>query len=310
MNSDIRILRGLSIATMVFSILGVLAGGAFLALMISASSMLSDPAFYDLFVQELQSGSSGSAAFDGSSPAATYDYSSMNEEQIREAATLGINVVIALAVGYMLLHVVGIVASSMSLRALAAPEKLRRAFGWTVAAAVCAAVVFSVITCVCFIIAAWMNARVRKSFAAFAQGGYPGPGMYQGTMPGQGAGYNQGMYGQGTGSVPPQQQITMQPAQPQQPVQPQQPMPAQPAQPQQPVQPQPAQPVQQPAQPQQPSPAQPVQPAQPIQQPSNQSMSEAQPQGGQGDSVQPQGQPVDSAQAQDAQDNSASKETK
>lgn len=300
MNSDIRILRGLSIATMVFSILGVLAGGAFLALMISASSMLSDPAFYDLFVQELQSGSSGSAAFDGSSPAATYDYSSMNEEQIREAATLGINVVIALAVGYMLLHVVGIVASSMSLRALAAPEKLRRAFGWTVAAAVCAAVVFSVITCVCFIIAAWMNARVRKSFAAFAQGGYPGPGMYQGTMPGQGAGYNQGMYGQGTGSVPPQQQIPMQPAQPQQPVQPQQPMPAQPAQPQQPVQPQPAQPVQQPAQPQQPSPVQPVQPAQPIQQPSNQSMPE----------TQPQGQPVDSAQVQDAQDNSASKETK
>lgn len=275
---------------MVFSILGVLAGGAFLALMISASSMLSDPAFFDLFAQELQSSSSGSAAFDGSSPAATYDYSSMNEEQIREAATLGINVVIALAVGYMLLHVVGIVASSMSLRALAAPEKLRRAFGWTVAAAVCAAVVFSIITCVCFIIAAWMNARVRKSFAAFAQGGYPGPGMYQGTMPGQGAGYNQGMYGQGTGSVPPQQQIPMQPAQPQQP-----------------VQPQPAQPVQQPAQPQQPSPAQPVQPAQPIQQPSNQSMSEAQPQG---DSVQPQGQPVDSAQAQDAQDNSASKETK
>lgn len=274
---------------MVFSILGVLAGGAFLALMISASSMLSDPAFYDLFVQELQSGSSGSAAFDGSSPAATYDYSSMNEEQIRDAATLGINVVIALAVGYMLLHVVGIVASSMSLRALAAPEKLRRAFGWTVAAAVCAAVVFSVITCVCFIIAAWMNARVRKSFAAFAQGGYPGPGMYQGTMPGQGAGYNQGMYGQGTGSVPPQQQIPMQPARPQQPVQPQQPMPAQP---------------------QQPSPAQPVQPAQPIQQPSNQSMSEAQPQGEQGDSVQPQGQPVDSVQAQDAQDNSASKETK
>ena len=285
---------------MVFSILGVLAGGAFLALMISASSMLSDPAFYDLFVQELQSGSSGSAAFDGSSPAATYDYSSMNEEQIRDAATLGINVVIALAVGYMLLHVVGIVASSMSLRALAAPEKLRRAFGWTVAAAVCAAVVFSVITCVCFIIAAWMNARVRKSFAAFAQGGYPGPGMYQGTMPGQGAGYNQGMYGQGTGSVPPQQQIPMQPAQPQQPVQPQQPM-----------QPQPAQPVQQqPAQPQQPSPAQPVQPAQPIQQPLNQSMPEAQLQGGQGDSVQLQGQSVDSAQAQDAQDNSASKETK
>lgn len=285
---------------MVFSILGVLAGGAFLALMISASSMLSDPAFYDLFVQELQSGSSGSAAFDGSSPAATYDYSSMNEEQIRDAATLGINVVIALAVGYMLLHVVGIVASSMSLRALAAPEKLRRAFGWTVAAAVCAAIVFSVITCVCFIIAAWMNARVRKSFAAFAQGGYPGPGMYQGTMPGQGAGYNQGMYGQGTGSVPPQQQIPMQPARPQQPVQPQQPMPAQPVQPQQPVQSQPAQPVQQPAQPQQPSPAQPVQPAQPIQQPSNQSMSEAQ----------PQGQPADSAQAQDAQDNSASKEAK
>ena len=249
MNSDTRVLRGLSIATLIFCILGVLAGGAFLALMISASSMLSDPAFFDLFAQELQSTSSGSAAFDGSSPATTYDYSSMSEQELRDAATLGMNIVIGLAVGYMVLHAVGIVSSIMTMRAIDTPEKLGRAFGWTVAAAVCSAVVFSIITCVCFIIAAWMNSRVRKNFAAY-KNTYPGA-MYQGGMPvqpGQGAGYNQGTYKQGApygqGVVPPQQPVGQSPAPAAQPAQPQQQMPAPAAQPQsvqQPTEQQPAQ---------------------------------------------------------------------
>ena len=253
-NSDFRILRGVSIATLVFAILGALAGGAFLALMVSASSMLSDPDFFNMFVEELQRSSSGSAAFDGSSAASTYDFSTMNDDQIREAATLGMNVVIAMAAGYLILHVVGIVASIMNLRVANEPEKLRRAFIWTVIAAVCSAVVFSIITCVCFIVAAWLNARIRKSFAAYNQGfpGYPG-GMPSG-MPGSGGmpGGAAGPYSGGYGSVPPQQ-----PMQPQQPVMPQQ-LPPQQQVPQQPMQPQ-QQPIgqqpidqsQQPAQPQQ-----------------------------------------------------------
>lgn len=264
MNSDIRILRGISIATLVFSILGALVGGAFLAMMISVSSMVSDPTFSDLLVQELQSSSSGSAAFDGNTPATTYDFSSMNEQQILEAATLGFNVLIAMAVGYLLLHVVGVVASIMSLRAIDAPGKLGRAFGWTIAAAVCTALVFSIITCVCFIIAAWLNSRIRKSFATSVQGGYSGPGgtyqggMYQGGMP-QAGGYGQSPYGQ-QGMPPSQQQPGQQQAgqpMPQQPM-PQQPAPA-PQQPGQPVAQQPGQPA-----PQQPTPAPqpgPVQPA-------------------------------------------------
>ena len=240
-NSDFRILRGVSIATLVFAILGALAGGAFLALMVSASSMLSDPDFFNMFVEELQRSSSGSAAFDGSSAASTYDFSTMNDDQIREAATLGMNVVVAMAAGYLILHVVGIVASIMNLRAANEPEKLRRAFIWTVIAAVCSAVVFSIITCVCFIVAAWLNARIRKSFAAYNQGfpGYPG-GMPSG-MPGSGGmpGGAAGPYSGGCGSVPPQQ-----PMQPQQPVMPQQ-LPPQQQVPQQPMQPQQAQPTQQ-----------------------------------------------------------------
>lgn len=259
MNSDIRILRGISIATLVFSILGALVGGAFLAMMISVSSMVSDPTFSDLLVQELQSSSSGSAAFDGNTPTTTYDFSSMNEQQILEAATLGFNVLIAMAVGYLLLHVVGVVASIVSLRAIDAPEKLGRAFGWTIAAAVCTALVFSIITCVCFIIAAWLNSRIRKSFTASVQGGYSGPGgTYQGGMP-QAGGYGQSPYGQ-QGMSPSQQQPGQQQAgqpMPQQPM-PQQPAPA-PQQPGQPIAQQPGQPA-----PQQPTPAPqpgPVQPA-------------------------------------------------
>lgn len=234
-------------------------GGAFLAMMISVSSMVSDPTFSDLLVQELQSSSSGSAAFDGNTPATTYDFSSMNEQQILEAATLGFNVLIAMAVGYLLLHVVGVVASIVSLRAIDAPEKLGRAFGWTIAAAVCTALVFSIITCVCFIIAAWLNSRIRKSFAASVQGGYSGPGgTYQGGMP-QAGGYGQSPYGQ-QGMSPSQQQPGQQQAgqpMPQQPM-PQQPAPA-PQQPGQPIAQQPGQPA-----PQQPTPAPqpgPVQPA-------------------------------------------------
>lgn len=248
MNSDVRIIRGLNIATLVFSIMGALIGGAFMALMISASSMLSDPTFFNAFVQELQAGSSGSAAFDGSSAANSYDYSSMSDEEIREAAVFGMNVVIGLAVGYLLLNVVGIAASIITLRALSTPEKLRSAFGWTIAGAVCQGVIFSIITCVCFVISAWMISRVRKSFAAYNQGfpyqgGMPQSGMYQGNpgqmnyptqgnMSGQNGGYGaqQPMQPQG-GAVQPQQ--PSQPVAPQQPVQ-QQPA-SQPAQLQQPA---------------------------------------------------------------------------
>lgn len=254
MNSDVRIIRGLNIAALVFSIMGALIGGAFMALMISASSMLSDPTFFNAFVQELQAGSSGSAAFDGSSAANSYDYSSMSDEEIREAAVFGMNVVIGLAVGYLLLNVVGIAASIITLRALSTPEKLRSAFGWTIAGAVCQGVIFSIITCVCFVISAWMISRVRKSFAAYNQGfpyqgGMPQSGMYQGN-PGQMNYPTQGnMSGQNGGYGAQQPQQPQQPMQPQGgAVQPQQP--SQPVAPQQPVQQQPAS---QPAQLQQPA---------------------------------------------------------
>ena len=281
MNSNQRILRGINIATLVLSIFALLIGGAFAIMMVSAGSLLNDPDFFNAFMNELQSSSSGSSAFDGESAVNSYDYSGMSEEEIRAAAGVGMGAVIALAVGYILLHVVGLVASILTLRNVATPDKLRGAFGWTIAAAICTLLGGSFITCACFVGSAFFISRVRKEYAAYMQGGMPGQGM---PMNGYGAGY---------GAMPPQQQpmnpqqpMGQQPQQPTQPVAPQQgqqpvfppidqtnvkqpagqAVPPQPQQPAIPQQGQPMQPgqgqVQQPAQLQQP--AQPVQPQQPV----------------------------------------------
>ena len=269
MNSNQRILRGINIATLVLSIFALLIGGAFAIMMVSAGSLLNDPTFFNNFLSELQSTSSGSSAFDGESAVNSFDYSGMNEEEIRAAAGLGMGVVIALAVGYILLHVVGLVASILTLRNVLTPEKLRGAFGWTIAAAICTLLGGSFITCACFVGSAFFISRVRKEYAAYTQGGMPGQGM---PMNGYGPGY-----GSGYGAVPPQQQ----------PINPHQPMGQQPVNPQQPVAPQQgqqpavqqpafppadqastqqsAQPVTPQAQPQQQQSAQPQQPAQPVQ---------------------------------------------
>lgn len=167
MNSDIRILHGLSIATLVFSILGLLAGGAFLFMVVSASSLLSDPNNYQMIVEELQGASSGSAAFDGSSAASMPDYSALSDEQLKELISVSISAVIVMAVGYMLLHIVGIVASVFSMNVASRPEKAGRAMVWSIVGVVCMALTFSVITCVCFIIEAWMSSRVRRNLASF-----------------------------------------------------------------------------------------------------------------------------------------------
>ena len=133
MNSDVRIVRGVNIATLVFSVMGALIGGAFLvALLLSASSgtcfqilIFSICLFrnYRLKFFWLRS------LLTANSAANSYVLIlRRSEEEIRGAASFGMNIVIALAVGYLLLSVVGIAASILTLRALSTPEKLSRCF--------------------------------------------------------------------------------------------------------------------------------------------------------------------------------------
>ena len=73
MNSDLRVIRGLGIATIVLSSLGI-AGGLVIALFMGiASTSLNDPAVVSALVSELQASGSSSSAFDGSS-AYSYDF--------------------------------------------------------------------------------------------------------------------------------------------------------------------------------------------------------------------------------------------
>lgn len=201
---DIRVLRGINIAALVLSIIGVLLGGAFALFMIVSSSALSDPQFFDALVAELQATSSGSAAFDGESAATAYDYSSMSEEELRAMASLGVNLVIGLSVGYAVLSGVGIVASALTLRNYTDPAKLGAAFGWTIAAIVGSLLLGSFVAGILFILSAFMNSRIRKVYR-MSGGMSGGSGPY--------AGYQQpqpGQYGQ-----------PIQPQQPGQPTQPQ-----------------------------------------------------------------------------------------
>lgn len=279
--SNVRILRGLNYAILAISIFMVLLGGVFTITMIFASTQMSNSEFFDQFVQELQSSSSSSPAFDGDNGVNSYDFSGLSADQIASLASAGFGVIIALGVGYMVLNALGIVAAFLTLKRSVQPERLGAAFVWSIVAAAGALFAGSFITLVLLVISIWMNSRVRKVHQFMMQGGWqgfyannPGPGQWP-QQPGNP--YQPGNPGQPYQTGNPNQPY--QPGNPNMPGQPGQTGQAQPSQPQpgqpQPGQPQPAQgalPAQsqqpeqsaQPAQPSQPEqPAQPAQPQQP-----------------------------------------------
>ena len=135
MNSDMRVMRGLGIATIVLSSLGI-AGGLVIALFMGiASTSLNDPAVVNALVSELQSSGSSSSAFDGSSPYSSYDFSSMTQDEAMDVAQASIMLMVGLSFGYVVAKVVCLVAGIFALRASKNPAKLGGAFGWSIAAA-------------------------------------------------------------------------------------------------------------------------------------------------------------------------------
>lgn len=215
MNSDMRVMRGLGIATIVLSSLGI-AGGLVIALFMGiASTSLNDPAVVNALVSELQSSGSSSSAFDGSSPYSSYDFSSMTQDEAMDVAQASIMLMVGLSFGYVVAKVVCLVAGIFALRASKNPAKLGGAFGWSIAAAAVSLFVGGMISLVLFVILSVFANRARKAFASM--GGYGG----QPPMPGQP--YQQPM---ANGQAPQQyqqNQLLQQPQTPQQPQAPQQP---------------------------------------------------------------------------------------
>ena len=226
MNPDSRVVRGVSIAAIVLSALGILGGLVVALLMGIASTSLNDPAVVNALVSELQS-SSSSSAFDGSSPYSTYDYSGMTQDEAMAVASASIFMMVGLSFGYVLCKVVCLVAGIIALRSCTNPAKLGGAFGWSIAAAIVSFLVGGMISMVLFIVSAVFVSRVRKAYAAAPMGayGYQQPQQYQQYQQPQ-------QYQQG-------QQAPQQPINQQVPPQPQQPMQGQPsAAPQAPTAPQ------------------------------------------------------------------------
>lgn len=209
MNPDSRVVRGVSIAAIVLSALGILGGLVVALFMGIASTSLNDPAVVNALVSELQS-SSSSSAFDGSSPYSTYDYSGMTQDEAMAVASASIFIMVGLSFGYVLCKVVCLVAGIIALRSCTNPAKLGGAFGWSIAAAIVSFLVGGMISMVLFIVSAVFVSRVRKAYAAAPMGTYGYQQYQQYQQPQQ---YQQGQQA-------PQQLINQQvPPQPQQPMQ-------------------------------------------------------------------------------------------
>lgn len=227
MNPDSRVVRGVSIAAIVLSALGILGGLVIALFMGIASTSLNDPTVVNALISELES-SSTSSAFDGSSSYSSYDYSGMTQDEAMAVASASIFLMVGLSLGYVLCKVVCLVAGIIALRNCNNPAKLGGAFGWSIAAAIVSFLVGGMISMVLFIVSAVFISRVRRAYAAAPMGayGYQQPQQYQQYQ--QPQQYQQGL------------QVPQQPANHQVPPQPQQPAQGQPsAAPQAPAAPQP-----------------------------------------------------------------------
>lgn len=236
MNPDSRVVRGVSIAAIVLSALGILGGLVVALFMGIASTSLNDPAVVNALISELES-SSTSSAFDGSSSYSSYDYSGMTQDEAMAVASASIFLMVGLSLGYVLCKAVCLVAGIIALRNCNNPAKLGGAFGWSIAAAIVSFLVGGMISTVLFIVSAVFVSRVRRAYAAAPMGayGYQQPQQYQQYQ--QPQQHQQGL------------QVPQQPTNQQVPPQPQQPAQGQPsAAPQAPAAPQP------PAAPQAPAP--------------------------------------------------------
>ncbi len=239
-----RIVRGLSIATVVLAALAILASLAAAAFLAVGGTVLSDPSFIEELLDEGDSYYYYSDSYHHSD-------SSLSTSEASSLMSMFVGLAAVSLVWCLLCSCIVLVAGILGIRNSSKPDKLNAAFGWAIAGAVASLLGGSWITLVLLIISAVYLNRMRKAATMpYGQAGMPYapsatyPPYSQPNGYGQPAGYGQLPYGQQL-SCEQQEQATQteqssQAAQPAQPAQPAQSA-AQPSQPEQPSEEQPNQ---------------------------------------------------------------------
>lgn len=207
-SSDARMVRGVSIAVIIFSSLALLGGVVVLFFLGIGGAALSDPTI----TNEL--------AIINSDPELIREFGdTISGQEFAMLGSLAVGVGAAATIGFMLCAAVSLVAGIMGLRRASQPEKAGAAFGWAIAGAIAAVLSGRFITAILLVIAAvYLNRLKRATQYPMPAQAYPGA-----AYPAQATYSTQPTY-------PTQPVYPTQPAQPQ-------PTPQQPAAPQQPTTP-------------------------------------------------------------------------
>lgn len=165
-----RTIKGLNIATVILSGIGVFFGLLFVLFSFMFTAALNDPVTASqLADQLLSSQSSGSVAFDGNSAYSySYTYSGMTGEDALAIVMASGPLITGMAFGYLIFRVVGLVASILALRNYNNPVKLGGAFGWAIVAAILQVFAGMMISAVLFIVSAVFIGRLRSAWKAGA----------------------------------------------------------------------------------------------------------------------------------------------
>ncbi len=179
-----RTIRGLSIATIILSSIGVFFGLLFVIFSFAYTAALNDPATANQIAHQLLSSSSaGSTAFDGNSAYSySYSYSDMTADEAMVVVSSTGPLFIIMAFGYLICRGIGLLAGILAFRNCANPAKLGGAFAWSIAAAVLQVFTGMLVSAVLFVIVAVFIGKLRNAWkmGAFtdgdaSQGGTPQP---------------------------------------------------------------------------------------------------------------------------------------
>ena len=186
-SSDLRVLKGVSIANIVIAAIALVFYLFVVALIAFGGSVATDPEF----IRYIASDPSASIAIDAGDIELT-------EQDVSDIIMLSVGILGALVGWFVIASLVCLIAAIMGLRGSKDPAKLGGAFGWSIVGAVLSFLggAFALISTVLFVIAAVYASRARREANNPAYGQYGYDYQQQGYGYGQPQGYGQAPYGQ------------------------------------------------------------------------------------------------------------------
>ena len=168
MTSDMRVVRGVSIANIIIAALAILFWIAITVIMVFAGAVITDPS--------ITSDLSNYLSYEFHHSYYSNDYSieiaNLDGDQLLGLVALAIALGAVGSIWFIIGSIIGLIAGILGVRNAAKPEKLGGVFGWSIAAAILSFLggSFMWVSTALFIIAAVFASRVRK---AATQGGVP-----------------------------------------------------------------------------------------------------------------------------------------